>query len=207
VKPKKKTDSDPTVEPLHGLLVLALVGLLAGLAGSAVQVLTNERGATDLQTGDCVYVVYRDGWCLGTVFRREAASLAEVIGVTDPASADQTPAPMVIPCGSAVHISHDLRLVSYESLSGEQVLCTGRRIDINSAAKKDLLPVPGIGPQLAHRIVEHRNASGGFRTLDELRTIPGIGREKLSGMAPFLTIGNAENRLPASTRPAPPSSP
>ena len=207
MKLNKKTESVPTVTPLHGLLVLAMVGLIAGLAGSAAQLLKNTRGTTDMQTGDCVYVVYRDGRCLGTVFREKAASLPEIIGVSDPAPRGATSAAMEIPCGSAVHISHDLRLVSYESMPGEQVLCTGQRIDVNSAGKEDLVPVPGIGPQLAHKIVIHRNASGGFRTLDELRTIPGIGREKLSGMVPFLTIGNAENRPPASTRPDHPSSP
>jgi len=49
------------------------------------------------------------------------------------------------------------------------------RLDLNRAGLEDLLRLPGIGPELAGRILEFRQRSGGFRELDDLLAVPGIG--------------------------------
>jgi competence protein ComEA len=51
----------------------------------------------------------------------------------------------------------------------------GDRIDVNRATADELERLPGIGPALARRIVDHRDANGRFRSLEELETVPGIG--------------------------------
>ena len=48
-------------------------------------------------------------------------------------------------------------------------------LDLNRAALEDIVQLPGIGPELARRIVEFRHRSGGFRELDDLLAVPGIG--------------------------------
>jgi competence ComEA-like helix-hairpin-helix protein len=49
------------------------------------------------------------------------------------------------------------------------------RVDLNRAEVEDLVHLPGIGPELAGRIVEFRDRSGAFRHVDDLLAVPGIG--------------------------------
>ena len=56
------------------------------------------------------------------------------------------------------------------------------RVDINHADTETLTKLHGIGPVLARRIVEYRQAHGPFRSVDELINVNGIGKAKLDGM-------------------------
>lgn len=49
------------------------------------------------------------------------------------------------------------------------------RIELNAASHADLVLLPGIGEQLAARIVKHREDRGPFKKIEELRKVPGIG--------------------------------
>ena len=49
------------------------------------------------------------------------------------------------------------------------------RLDLNRASAAELDALPGIGPVLAGRIVEHRNTHGPFRRVEELRAVRGVG--------------------------------
>ena len=46
--------------------------------------------------------------------------------------------------------------------------------------------MPGIGEQLARRIVAERTTGGPFRDWDDLRRVRGIGPRTLEGMRPYL---------------------
>ncbi|MFW6111682.1 MAG: ComEA family DNA-binding protein [Candidatus Bipolaricaulota bacterium] len=52
-------------------------------------------------------------------------------------------------------------------------------INVNMAGAEKLTELPGIGPVLADRIIEHREESGEFTSVDELRDVNGIGPSKL----------------------------
>ena len=52
---------------------------------------------------------------------------------------------------------------------------SGGRVDLNAAGGGELDALPGIGPVLAQRIVDHRTATGRSRSVDELDDVPGIG--------------------------------
>lgn len=60
------------------------------------------------------------------------------------------------------------------------------RMDLNRASAADLDRLPGIGPVLAARIVEHRRHHGAFRHVDELLGVPGIGPRLLERLRPAL---------------------
>ena len=51
-------------------------------------------------------------------------------------------------------------------------------LNLNTATAKELEALPGIGPALAHRIVEFREKKGGFKRVEELLAIPGISERK-----------------------------
>jgi competence protein ComEA len=61
-------------------------------------------------------------------------------------------------------------------------------VDINVASAAVLDGLPGIGPVLAQRIVDHRERSGPFRSVEQLADVPGIGPAILAGLADAVTV-------------------
>ena len=74
-----------------------------------------------------------------------------------------------------------------------QALCAlrqGESIDLNLATVGDLQLLPGVGPKLAQRIVRERVRRGGYRALEELREVKGIGPAKHAQLRPLLRVGH-----------------
>lgn len=61
-------------------------------------------------------------------------------------------------------------------------------VNVNTATAAELERLPGIGPVLARRIVEHREASGLFRRLEDLREVKGIGPKLYRRLEPLLRL-------------------
>jgi competence protein ComEA len=53
----------------------------------------------------------------------------------------------------------------------------GKKLDINTATAKELQMLPGIGPQLAERIVDYRQAHGPFSSAKQITEVRGIGQK------------------------------
>jgi len=62
----------------------------------------------------------------------------------------------------------------------------GRAMDVNRASASDLELLPRIGPALAARIVESREADGPFRRTSDLARVSGIGPRTLERLRPFV---------------------
>lgn len=58
----------------------------------------------------------------------------------------------------------------------------GARVSLSTATVEQLDALDGIGPTLAQRIVEYRDSRGGFRSVDELREIEGIGEKRFDAL-------------------------
>jgi competence protein ComEA len=58
----------------------------------------------------------------------------------------------------------------------------GGRVAVNTAGIEDLERLPGVGPVLASRIVEHRERNGPFTVVEDLLDVPGIGEGKLAAL-------------------------
>jgi competence protein ComEA len=63
----------------------------------------------------------------------------------------------------------------------------GLPIDLNVLSAEELAKLPGIGPKLARSIVVTRAKLGGFRNIEELRRVPGVGKAKLLTLRSHLT--------------------
>lgn len=61
-------------------------------------------------------------------------------------------------------------------------------VNVNTATKKQLMSVPGIGEVIATRIIAYRREAGDFKDLDELGKVKGISKKKLGKLKPFLTV-------------------
>jgi competence protein ComEA len=64
----------------------------------------------------------------------------------------------------------------------------GGLLDLNRATASDLDGLPGIGPVLAERVVEWRTEHGPFRSVDQLREVPGIGESKYAALKSKVTV-------------------
>ncbi|WP_439959786.1 helix-hairpin-helix domain-containing protein [Streptomyces abyssomicinicus] len=55
-------------------------------------------------------------------------------------------------------------------------------VALNTATVEQLDTLPGVGPVLAQHIVDHRTRTGGFRTVEELREVNGIGDRRFADL-------------------------
>lgn len=59
-------------------------------------------------------------------------------------------------------------------------------VSLNTATVEQLDTLPGVGPVLAQHIVDHRTRNGGFRSVDELREVDGIGERRYADLRPLV---------------------
>ncbi|WP_330452236.1 MULTISPECIES: ComEA family DNA-binding protein [unclassified Streptomyces] len=62
----------------------------------------------------------------------------------------------------------------------------GGPVSLNAATADQLEGLPGVGPVLAQHIVDYRTQHGGFRSVDELREVNGIGDRRFADLRPLV---------------------
>ncbi|MFJ2343319.1 ComEA family DNA-binding protein [Streptomyces antimycoticus] len=62
----------------------------------------------------------------------------------------------------------------------------GGSVSLNSATAEQLDTLPGVGPVLARHILDYRSRHGGFRSIDELREVNGIGERRFADLRPLV---------------------
>ena len=129
-----------------------------------------------------------------TVFvKRRSRSLADVDAALVRAylqRLDQAAAATVLTIALALLAGHWLwhgqlrgRLVEIDRA---EPIAVQLQIDVNAADWAELSLLPGVGEQLARRIVAERTENGPFRDWDDLLRVRGIGPKTLEGMKPLL---------------------
>jgi len=66
-------------------------------------------------------------------------------------------------------------------------------VDINNASQAELETLNGIGPAKAQAIIEYRKKSGGFKSVDELDQVPGIGQATLANLKKDVAISGKKS--------------
>jgi competence protein ComEA len=64
----------------------------------------------------------------------------------------------------------------------------GGLVNLNTATVAELDTLPGVGPVLAQRIVDHRNRTGGFKSVEELRKVEGVGDARFEQLKDLVTV-------------------
>ena len=65
---------------------------------------------------------------------------------------------------------------------------TGGKVDLNTATQAQLEELPGIGPTYAQSIIAERQRRGGFTSVNDLRSVRGIGDKRFAELAPLVTV-------------------
>ena len=72
-------------------------------------------------------------------------------------------------------------------------LLEGGVIDLNTASAADLTRLPGIGEKRAQAIVDYRESSGPFQSVEELTEVKGIGEGILAQVYDYVTVGGPDS--------------
>jgi competence protein ComEA len=71
--------------------------------------------------------------------------------------------------------------------AGGSAVSPGGKLNLNTATAAELDALPGVGPVLAQRIVDHRD-QGPFTSVDQLDDVPGIGPARAAELAKLVTV-------------------
>ena len=71
---------------------------------------------------------------------------------------------------------------------GGQAGSGGGKINLNTAAAEELETLPGIGPAKSAAIIEHREKEGGFKTIEDMMLISGIGEKTFEKLKDKISV-------------------
>lgn len=63
---------------------------------------------------------------------------------------------------------------------------SGAIININTATKNELIGLPGVGDATAEKIINYREQKKGFKKIEDMMNVSGIGKKKFEKMKPFI---------------------
>jgi competence protein ComEA len=72
--------------------------------------------------------------------------------------------------------------------TGSPAGAPGGLVNLNTATAAELDTLPGVGPVLAQRIIDHRTRTGGFRSVEELRKVDGVGDARFEQLKDLVTV-------------------
>jgi competence ComEA-like helix-hairpin-helix protein len=105
-----------------------------------------------------------------------------------------TPGCIILCCALAAATSSCVKLPRRAPLDGAQTsnfpppADAAPRVSLNHSTREELETLPGIGPALAARIVEHRERFGPFRRAEHLMLVRGISERRFRQLRPYVTL-------------------
>ncbi|MDF2610759.1 MAG: hypothetical protein K0R92_2233 [Lachnospiraceae bacterium] len=125
---------------------------------------------------------------------KDGTRIIEVIrlagGLTDEAAGDYINQAALVTDGQQVYIPTKSEVVD-ASPSGylQNSNQDGANIvNINTAAKEELMTLPGIGEAKANSIIAYRQENGGFKNIDEIKNIEGIKDSVFNKISELITV-------------------
>ena len=109
----------------------------------------------------------------------------------EPAQFDKGSSIETIETGTLVTItkeSPDKIKVKLGRMEARKLFVFSIPLDLNRVTMEDLCLIPGIGESLAREIVTHREKRKGFRSVEELKNVKGIGEKTFQSFRSYLTV-------------------
>lgn len=163
-------------------LAVASVGWVLGAPSDPAP--SERMGVVEVETAPRTVVVH----VAGEVARPGLVELGEGSRVADAIRS----AGGLLPGASADSVNLARRVVDGERLVVGVASPAGRegsdRLRVNSASAAELEALPGVGPVLAGRIVDHRDSLGPFGAVEDLLDVPGIGEAMLERLRDLVVV-------------------
>lgn len=158
----------------------------AHASGAAVSNAPSARSSEELVTVHVVGAVASPGVYEVRRGARVVDALAVAGGATDTADV------AALNLARTVVDGEQLRLPEHgEALPTPQTAAPGSAIgpvNLNSASADELEALPRVGPAMARRIIDYRTEHGGFRDVEELLAITGIGEKTFEALLPLVSV-------------------
>jgi len=75
-------------------------------------------------------------------------------------------------------------------MAANKLLVFSIPLDLNRVSMEDLCLIPGIGESLAQEIITYRERRKGFRSVEELKKVRGIGEKKFQSFKTYFVINH-----------------
>lgn len=109
-------------------------------------------------------------------------------GMRDDADAAAVNLARTVDDGEQIHVPAVGDAPQTAAPGGGTAGAAGGKVDLNTADVAALDGLPRIGPAIAQRIIDWRDANGRFTSVDDLLGVPGIGDKMLAGLRDLVTV-------------------
>jgi len=109
-------------------------------------------------------------------------------GLREAANYDEKPSSEVLETGTLLNVRRESSQkikIKIERMEANKLLVFSIPLDLNRVSTEDLCLVPEIGELLAREIVVYRKKRRGFRSVEELKNVKGIGEKKYQFLKNF----------------------
>jgi len=132
----------------------------------------------------------------GIVRIKEGSRIVDVIeaagGITEDADMSKINLAYIVEDGQKIFVPSITDEITEEteyvtSESGDNIIVDNNEgenmmVNINKATQTELETLPGIGPAMALRIIEHREENGNFENIEDIKNVKGIGDAKFENI-------------------------
>lgn len=123
----------------------------------------------------------------------DESDMDTIVVIDEPAAVSETAASETVQPGE----THSAPIQTDQVHSAAAQPVTERLwLNLNTAASEELQKLDGIGPETAGNIIEYRTVNRGFRNVEELLEVSGIGEKKLENIRSYIYVENPEYYSP-----------
>jgi competence protein ComEA len=83
-------------------------------------------------------------------------------------------------------------IVFCQKAGGKPAAALPAVVNLNTATATQIATLPGVGEKAAQRIIEYREKNGGFKKIEELMNVKGIGEKSFLKLKPLITVGDSK---------------
>ncbi len=112
-------------------------------------------------------------------------------GLKEPARFDTASSSEILGTGSLLAVEKEKSpeiKIKLGRMAANKLLVFSIALDLNRVSMEDLCLIPGIGESLAQEIVAYRQRRRGFRSVEELKNVKGIGEKKYKSIKNFFAL-------------------
>jgi competence protein ComEA len=174
---------------LLALTITVAIGILRGTAAPVEAVTIDDAGSTDAAAPASVFVhVSGSVVAPGLYVLDEGARVIDAVAAAGgfAAGADETAVNLARPLSDGEQLLVPMIGAAVEA--GAAASPGDGRVNLNTADVAELDTLPRIGPAMAERIIQWREANGRFTSVEDLLAVPGIGDKMLETLRDLVTV-------------------